>query len=121
MRIPASWLWRARFFQAPFVDMVAADDIAARVYRKAIGRKDVLPAQWVLTQSIPAPRWRTWAPGRRVREADGAIAFGQVIVVHPFHNPKMVLKGRDQTSRKDRHPISFSLAIADEDLMLGKV
>jgi hypothetical protein len=37
------------FLQAAFVDVVAADDVAARVYRKAIGRKDILPAQWVLT------------------------------------------------------------------------
>jgi hypothetical protein len=37
------------FLQAAFVDVVAADDVAARVYRKAISRKDILPAQWVLT------------------------------------------------------------------------
>ena len=34
---------------------------------------------------------------------------------------QMVLEGRDQALRKHRHPVFFSLAIADEDLMLGKV
>jgi hypothetical protein len=30
------------FLQAAFVDVVAADDVAARIYQKAIGGKDVL-------------------------------------------------------------------------------
>jgi hypothetical protein len=56
-----------------------------------------------------------------VGELDGAIAFGQIFVVRPLDNPQMVLKGRDQAFMKHRHPALFSLAVADEDLMLGEV
>jgi hypothetical protein len=101
------------FLQAAFVNVVAAHDAAVRIYRKAIGRKDALPDPLSLRVGVFALQG--------VGQVDGAISFCQVLFVRPFDNPQMVLKRHGDAFRKHRHPVLLPLAIADDDLTLGKV
>jgi hypothetical protein len=67
------------------------------------------------------PGWGICAPGRRAREADRAVTFGQVFFVRPLDDAQMILKGDDETFGQHGQPVFFSLAVADEDDALGKV
>jgi hypothetical protein len=111
--MPVAWAAARGLLQAAFVHVVAADDAASRVYGKPVGRKDILPDPLPLCVGILAVQG--------VGQVDGAVAFGQVLLVRPFDEAQMVLEGDDEGFGQHGHPVFFSLAVADEDDALGKV
>jgi hypothetical protein len=98
--------------QAAFVQVVAADDAAARVYGKPVGRRDILPDPLVGIGVFAL---------QGVGQIDRVVTFGRVLFVRPLDDAQMILQGDSEAFGQHGHPVFFSLAVADEDDGLGKV
>jgi len=96
-----------------FVQVVALSDAADGVYREIGGGKDVLPGKFPVCVRV--------FPFESVREVDRAIAHRKVDIVLGSDLLEVEAQGFEQDVREHGDPIVLALAVADDDLAVGKV
>ncbi len=101
------------FLQTALVHVMAAHGVGTGVNGKRIGGKDVLPDPLPVSIGIFSFQGK--------RQVDGAISFGQVFFVQPFHTLEMLLQRHDHAIGQHRHPVFHPLAIPNDNLPLAKV
>jgi len=101
------------FLEAAFIGVMAPHSARSGIDREAGGGKDVLPAPFAGGVGVFA--------GQGVGQENVAATFCQIVLVHFFDHQQMCTERLDQLLGEDGDAICGSLAIADNDLVLGEV
>lgn len=102
-----------RLLEGTGVDVVAAGDTGSGVSGERVGGEDVLPDPFFWGVGV--------LTGQGVGEVDGAVAFGQVLLVDHLDPLEVFLEGEDEAIGKDGDAVLHSLAIVDGDKVLVEV
>jgi hypothetical protein len=91
-----------------------------RVAGARVGRQ---PLGWKHTRSVPAPFGGSIGVFalQRIKQIHRAMPFVQVSLVQLLDALEMFLERRDEAIGQHRHAVLFALAVAHDDLMLGKI
>ena len=104
---------RDRFLQPVFVQVMPPPVTGSRVFRKAPGWEQVLPA--------PIPGGVRIFPFERERQVSFPVALLKVTRMEQFHPFGMGQEGRFEFLRQHGDPVLHSLAVADDDFVPVKI